>query len=193
MTSDKRSRTDGPKLVLLTGAPGTGKTTLALAVLERIPAVYLDNNFIPDSFFPETRRGERYESYRPRFYAALYRIVEENLHVGNTVLLVAPHIKEMQSAAWETRIRDMLGRTRATLLVIHCVCTSDTLRSRLESRGEARDHWKLDNWKTFLEEEPLNVQIPFDHIIINTERDVHSNVERAVNYVLSNAISTKET
>lgn len=173
-----------PLLIIITGTPGTGKTTLASLILKRTNAAYLDNNFIPDAFFPNTRRGPEYEEHRPRFYRALWRIVEENLLVGQSVLLVAPFVNEMQTDQWREHIIAILERANARVKIIHLTCSEKALRSRLEERGEARDQWKLDNWETFLEEQPINVQVPFQHLILDTESDPSDNCESAVRYIL---------
>jgi predicted kinase len=87
-------------LVLLTGVAGSGRSTIARGLLKYLHAVYLDNNFIADAFFPDTRRGAEYTRTRPRLYQALCRVAAENLRVGNSVLLDAPHIRQSRSNQW---------------------------------------------------------------------------------------------
>src|SRR3990172_13211345 len=124
------------------GVPGSGKTTLSREILRHIWAVYLDNNHIADAFFPDTRSGVRYEKLRSRFYKALYTITEENLKLGNSVLLDVPHIKEVQAARWRAFIRRLAGKANAEMLVIRCLCSEQTLCRRIRSRGKRRDRPK---------------------------------------------------
>src|SRR5689334_13383307 len=92
----KKFHPQRPLLILVMGVAGSGKSTLSAEILRRICAVYLDNNHVADAFFPEIRRGRRYNALRPGFYKALYTIAEENLKYGSSVLLDIPHVKEIQ-------------------------------------------------------------------------------------------------
>lgn len=170
-------------LILVMGVAGSGKTTMARKILDGVNAVYLDNNFIADAFFPDTRSDAEYLKIRPNLYAALYRITEANLKVGNSVLLDVPHVTQIQERQWQDFLKDLLLCTGARLAVIRCFCSEAELRRRLEARGEPRDQWKLNHWEEFLTREPLQVEIPFEHIELNTEADPGYNLNRALAYL----------
>jgi predicted kinase len=175
-------------LILLMGVAGTGKTTLAQRILRHVHAVYLDNNFLVDAFFPNTRSDVRYQRLRPGFYRALYRIAEENLKLNNSVMLDVPHIKEVQTAQWRALIRRLVQKTKARLVVLRCVCSPDQLRRRLVRRHEPRDFWKLNHWNEFLATQPISVKIPFPYVNLDTESNsLSSNTAVAVRYILSQA------
>jgi predicted kinase len=167
------------------GVAGSGKSTLSREILRHIWAVYLDNNHIADAFFPDTRNGLKYEKLRPHFYKALYSITEENLKLGNSVLLDVPHIKEVQADKWQASIQQLTRRTKAKMVVIRCLCSEKILHIRIRSRGEQRDRWKLKNWNKFLRREPIEVPIPLPHLDINTEKNLSRNTSAAVQYILS--------
>src|SRR5262249_28372519 len=172
-------------LVLLMGVAGTGKTTLAKALLKRICAVYLDNNFIADAFFPDTRTDTRYLQLRGKFYSALYRVTQENLRVGNTVLLDVPHVKEMLDPTWRAWLVEFVTTNYVALQIIRCFTSEDVLHQRIRNRREPRDDWKLRNWVEFLEKEPLFAPIPFDHLDLDTSGgDIEGNTARAIKYLL---------
>jgi predicted kinase len=173
-----------PRLILVMGVAGSGKSELAKAILEQIPAVYLDNNFLADAFSPGTRSDEEYLAVRENLYAALYRITRENLRIGNSVLLDAPHIRQAQNPEWCRWIQNLAAEAGAWLRAIRCYCREEVLRQRLEARGEERDRWKLENWPTFLAEQPPRTPIPFPHLDLDTERPRAANAARAVSYIL---------
>lgn len=173
-----------PCLILIIGVAGSGKTTLAKEILRRLCAVYLDNNQIVDAFFPDTRNGPQYERLRPHFYQALYTIAQENLRLGNSVLLDVPHIKEVRIPKWRRFINQMVAQTKSKLVVIRCSCSEMVLQSRLRSRGEKRDRWKLAHWKDFLNQQPIKLALPLSHLEINTENDLSTNTRAAIRYIL---------
>jgi len=174
-----------PRLILIMRVAGSAKSTLARQILRRVWAVYLDNNYIVDSFFPHTRNDPAYENLRPHFYKTLYTITEENLKLGNSVLLDVPHVKEVQTYRWQAFIRRLVTRTNAKLIVIRCICSETNLQSRIRSRGEQRDRWKLTHWKEFLRTQPLDVPIPFPHLDIDTDKSLSRNISAVVQYILS--------
>jgi predicted kinase len=181
----------GSCLILLMGVAGSGKTTLANGILRRLWAVYLDNNQIAGVFFPHTRRGVKYTALRPYFYKALYRIAEENLKLGNSVLLDVPHMKEAQEPKWRRNIEDLVSRAGAKLIAIRCRCAENVLRSRLESRDEKRDRWKLGHWNEFLREQPIEMPLPFPHLDIDTEKNLLKNTATAMRYILEHGAKRK--
>lgn len=173
-----------PCLILIIGVAGSGKSTLSREILRRIPAVYLDNNHIADAFFPDTRNGLEYRKLRPTFYKALYTIAEENLKLENSVLLDVPHVKDVQTKRWRDFIKQLGRRTKAKMVVIRCLCSEKVLHTRIRSRGEERDSWKLKHWKKFLRKEPIEVPIPFPHLDIDTEKNLSKNISAVVRYIL---------
>jgi predicted kinase len=165
------------------GVAGSGKTTLAKAILRHLSIVYLDNNHIVDSFFPNTRSGRAYEKLRPNFYRVFYTIAEENLELGNSVLLDAPHVKEIQDPRWRRFIKRLAARTESKIVVIRCFCSEKALYSRIRSRNEKRDRSKLKQWTKFLTTQPIDVAIPFPHLDIDTENSLPQNVRAAIRYI----------
>jgi predicted kinase len=172
-------------LILVIGVAGSGKTTLSKQLIRRISTTYLDNNHIADAFFPTTRNGAKYTRLRPYFYKALYRITEENLNLGNSVLLDVPHVKELQLPSWRQSIIRLVKKSKAKMTVIKCGCSESVLKDRLRRRGEKRDLWKLNHWEAFLRQQPIDVRVPFDHLTLNTEEDLSANVRAAVHYIVS--------
>jgi predicted kinase len=168
------------------GVAASGKTTLSKQILQKINSTYLDNNFIADAFYPDTRNGRNYMQLRPCFYNALYRIVRENLAIGNSVLLDVPHVKEIQNPQWRTFISDLVDKSQTKLIVIRCTCSEQSLKRRIEARGEERDKWKLDNWQEFAVEQPPDVYIPFEHLDVDTDNDLAENSVLALEYIFQN-------
>lgn len=181
--STKRETLLNPTLILIVGIAGSGKTTLAKGILSKLQATYLDNNFIADAFFPLTRNNQEYLAMRPSFYKILYRITEENLIAGNSVILDVPHVKEMLDPKWRLFLDNLLIRTNAKLAIIRCSCLENMLKKRIALRGEERDKWKLENWDEFKKSQPIEFAIPFDHLDIDSANDINSNIDLSIKYI----------
>lgn len=171
------------KLILIMGVPASGKTTIAKLIIKKKKAVYLDNNFIADAFFPRTRVDKEYKKIRKSIYKAIYRITSENLKLGNSVILDIPHITHMMDKNWRIKMRRLTQKANTQLKIIRCYCSEETLKNRMKNRGEKRDKWKLLNWEKFLQKEPIFVKIPFEHIDINTEKKNKENIREIMEYL----------
>jgi predicted kinase len=165
------------------GVAGVGKSTLAQALCRRVQLTYLSTDPITDPFFPETRESKEYQDLRPRIYEALYRLAEENLTLGNSVLLDAPHISQFKNMEGIQRIEQLAHNGCARLSIIRCWCRDEELRRRITVRGEQRDLPKLNNWSNFLQDQSIRMPIPMDHIDIYTEESMESNLSKIFDYL----------
>ena len=170
-------------LILVLGAAGSGRTTFAQHVVPKLGCVYLNTDPIADIFFPGDRDSPAYKAANPNIYRALYDIAFANLKIGNSVLLDAPHVAQMRDPAWHAWISEETDRLAARLRIIRCFSDTETLRSRLRSRGEARDANKLGNWSEYVRDDPARPPILLPHIEIDTGEDMNRNLALAMNYL----------
>ena len=152
-----------PLLNLVMGVPGSGKTALAKQLLSRLACMYLDNNFIADAFFKDTRTDSDYKMLRPRLYDVLYRITEENLAVGNSVLPRCSTYNPRPTPRMAGLYRFHCGATQREADRLKVLVQGIRLKTADIYRGEKRDVEKLEHWNAWLKGEPIRVFIPFEH------------------------------
>ncbi len=171
-------------LVLIVGVPGVGKSDFSKEILRRVGLVYVNKDTLTEALSPDTRSDPKYLAIRDQIYDTMYRVVEENLRAGNSVLLDAPHVKQMGDGSWRDWLDGFITDTGARMCIIRLVCSEQTLHARLKARGLPRDAEKLADWATFRSAEPMWFAIPFDHCDTCSEEISADYVESAVQYIL---------
>lgn len=147
-----------PWAVLISGAPGTGKSTLAAALAPRLHAAVLDLDVatgplttvvsdligradLADPAIAAITRTPRYDT--------LLALAEDNLRAGNPVVLVAPFTVEQSVAGW-TAVHDRLSPYAAGLTLLWLHLPAGDLVERLKRRGAARDIDKVSDPAAYL-------------------------------------------
>ncbi|GAA0306874.1 putative kinase [Gracilibacillus halotolerans] len=151
------------KLVFFVGVAGTGKTTVAEKVVERIPAAFLDRDTVGGRFVerflemneldPNDRDSDFYKKHlRDLEYDTTKDICIENLRVGQNVFMISPFTSELKNEEWIEDVIKASGKTKKEVDVKVVVVTLQDIeqqRSRIEMRGTDRDTWKLENWNSY--------------------------------------------
>ena len=172
-----------PALILICGAPGAGKSTLARALMCRLAGVWLNSDAVIEPFFGDDRDSARYQRARPDFFEGLYALARLNLATGNSVLLDVPHVTEMRDAAWRRRMQAMARTAGARLVVLKCMAGAETLKRRIRARGDARDRVKLRRWDAHMAEHPPDFPVPLPHAVIDMEQSLGRAARAALDYI----------
>jgi len=164
------------KLVFFAGVAGTGKTTVARKMAERIPAAFLDRDTVGGRFVEHIlemndldkndRDSEFYRKHlRDLEYDTTRDICVDNLAAGQNVFMISPFTKELKSREWLEDVIAAAGRRREEVDVRVVVVTLNDARlqkERIIGRGTERDRWKLDHWQHFEERIRFVPEIAWD-------------------------------
>jgi predicted kinase len=172
-----------PALILVCGAPGVGKSTLARALMCRLAAAWLNSDAVIEPFFGDDRDSAGFKRARPDFFEGLYVLARMNLETGNTVLLDVPHVTQMRDAAWRRRMRKMAEANGARLVVLKCVAGAETLKRRVRARNAKRDRVKLGRWAAHMAEHPPDFPVPLPHAVIDMEQPLGRAARAALAYI----------
>src|SRR5262249_1603699 len=117
----------GYMLIIFSGLPGTGKSTLARQLAEKLGAVYLRI----DSIELAIAVGDEAISLGDKGYRVAYALAEDNLRLGHTVIGDSVNPVQTTRGAW----RSAAERAAVRFLEVEIVC-SDLLehRRRIETR-----------------------------------------------------------
>jgi predicted kinase len=171
------SDTPGLPAVLLSGWPGSGKSTVGRTLARRLGAALVDQDTITgplvsvvadlvgvrdldDDRLARPTRDARYET--------IAAVAEENLRVGIPVVLVAPFSRERRDLhAWAALDRRLRAAGGSPLLV-WLQLEPAAVVGRLRARGAQRDLSKLADPSSFLAE--LDQAAPAGpHLVVNAE------------------------
>ena len=156
-------------LILVMGVATSGKSTLAKSITGRYIVTLMDKDTLMDPF-TVLRGGEYYSSIREPCYWTMYSIILDNLGVGNSTVLTGPFVKEVKNQDWVNWFLDTFNRFKVRVILCHA--NENILRKRLRNRGKERDIERLNNWRYFLNIEPIEVFIPFSHIRVDTSSGI---------------------
>ena len=180
MKSKQESRLS-PKLIIITGVPCSGKSSISKEILKNFSAMYMDKDMINDGF-TLGRESQFYQKVREGTYKAIDNIARENLMYGNNVLIDGTFSTEIQNKSWFNRYTKLAKETRSDLRLIRCVAPQELIKKRLMQRGFVKDKSKLNAFNEFLEKEPIIVKW-IGQLEIDTSKDLKNNIAKILGFL----------
>lgn len=138
-------------LVILSGLPGSGKTTIARALAERLGGTYIRLDTIEQAL---RNSGMLRAEVGPAGYMVAYGIAEDNLRLGRTVIADSVNPILITREAW----RQVAQRAAVPAIEVEVICSDKVEhRRRVETRqtdieGHVNPTWdevvtrSYDNW-----------------------------------------------
>ncbi|MFD3259917.1 AAA family ATPase [Paenibacillus lentus] len=151
------------KLVFFVGVAGTGKTTVARKIADRIPAAFLDRDTVGGRFVEKIlemngldvndRDSDFYKKHlRDLEYDTTMDICIENLAAGQNVFMISPFTAELKNKQWIEDVISAAGLTKNEVdvkVIVVTLSDMETQKQRIIDRQTERDTWKLEHWDDF--------------------------------------------
>jgi predicted kinase len=94
----------------------------------------------------------------------------ENVECGNSVIVTAPFIREMNEPAWIERTQARFAALNAATVLVWVYCDAETMHSYLRHRAAARDAAKLADWPGYLASVDLGARPAGPHHLIDNSQ-----------------------
>ena len=126
-----------PLLIIVSGAPCTGKSTIATRVAREFGLPFLSKDAIKESLFDSLGTGGRDWSRRLGLASIelLFKLIATQLEAGRSLVAESNFYREFDTPRFE----ELRGRFDFDLLQVHCFADTSTLLSRYRLRGESRE------------------------------------------------------
>ncbi|MEL4506006.1 AAA family ATPase [Luteococcus sp. H138] len=150
-----------PRLWIVIGTAGSGKTTIAQGLARSNGAAYLDKDAMSARFVeaalleagydPGDRESNSYylEQLLPLEYESLLDVAGSNLRLGRSVVLDAPFSPYLDDPDFITDAAKRLDWPSVDIEAIQVRVPPTVLQVRLAERGLDRDRWKLAHWDDY--------------------------------------------
>ncbi|MEB8338042.1 AAA family ATPase [Streptomyces endophyticus] len=147
-------------LIVIGGLPGTGKTTLARLLAERIGAVHLCIDTIEQAI---VRSGLAQHPLGPVGYTVGYALAEEHLQQGLTVIAESVNPLTVTRDAW----RGVGTKAGATTVEVEVICSDPAEHwQRVTTRSSDIPGLPMPDWQQVLDRD----YEPWDreHVVVDT-------------------------
>jgi predicted kinase len=168
-----------PSVIALTGLPGTGKTRIGAALYPMLPPdfAYLDIDTLTQPLVraaldvvglcvARAAANGTLRRLRDAQYACLWNQVRELVSLRRSVLVVAPMTHELDDPQAFFGVVASLQPARFVLMRAHA--PPETVRVRLEQRGDFLDEYRLSRWELDLQRYLHPAPLPMNGFELDT-------------------------
>ena len=164
---------DNPCIAVLSGLPGSGKTTFAHKLAARVPLATLESDALRKALFTQPSYSAK-ESRR--LFGAIHELVYELLLDGISVLVDATNLRESN----RMELYGLAERADARLFLVCVEAPPEVIRERLERRAlhPGPQETSTADWRVYRRMAATAEPILRPHLTVDTSEDVGSALDK---------------
>jgi adenylylsulfate kinase len=176
-------------IVIMAGLPGTGKSTVARSLAQRLPAAVLDKDIIRAALFSAAH--VEYARERDDFCQEIMLQTATYLLGKNSSLYVILDGRTFSQRYQRERVFKFCSQLGAKWAMLECVCSEQTALRRLEQAAVEQIHPAMNRTPAlYLQIRKTWEPIDGPKLMIDTEASLSSCAERATQYLAQIAQQT---
>jgi predicted kinase len=169
-------------IVIMAGLPGTGKSTLARALAQRLPGAVLDKDVIRAALFQPSH--VEYSRAQDDFCLEIMLTTAEYLLAGDAGLRVILDGRTFSRGYQRARVVEFCGRVGIGWAVLECICREQTALARLAESMAQNNHPAANRTpELYCQVREVWEPIGSPKFVIDTDGDLEFNVDRALQYL----------
>ena len=170
--------TVAPTLVVVSGLPGTGKSSFSRRLAQRLPFLILESDALRKTLFnpPDYSLGES-----GRLFRACHLIIQRLLERGIPVIFDATNLSEKH----RERLYSIADRLGARLVLVRVEAPAGVVHERLgaRQRGATPATSSDADWVVYQRMRPSVDEIRRKHYAVDTSRDINPVLDKIIREV----------
>jgi dephospho-CoA kinase len=178
-----------PLLLVITGRPASGKTTLAHILSKEIKCPLISRDELKEGYVNTLNAGhnQSHDLINRYIYEIFFETIDLLISKGASIIIEAA----FQHRLWQPKLSDFLNK--ADVKIIVCETNTDLARARFTDRllnNPDREKFHEDNLMLLRDEkmnslienyERVNIEVPI--LIVDTTNSYNPGIERIINFI----------
>ncbi|MFN3973875.1 MAG: AAA family ATPase [Dehalococcoidia bacterium] len=167
-----------PYLIVVSGLPGSGKTTFSRRLAQRLPVLLLESDALRKALFPTPTHSLQESA---RLFRAVHLLIEGFLKKGIPVILDATNLQEVHREP----LYAIAERNKAHLVLVWVEAPEEIVRQRLERRSRKEETGDLSDatWEVYQRMRATAERPRRPHFVVDTSRDITPALDKVARLV----------
>jgi hypothetical protein len=162
-----------PRLIVVSGLPGTGKSYVSGKLAEKLPFLVLESDALRKTLFPKPSYSPQESS---QLFQILHLLIERLLRKGISLILDATNLSER----YREHLYSIADRVNAGLIIVRVKALPELVHERLKKRQRDSETKSDADWQVYQKMKPTVEKIHRNHYVVDTSQDITPALDKIV-------------